>query len=82
MVEEDGSNLSGGEKKRLSLARALLRNTDVLLLNELLANLDVETANNIEDLILSITDRTMIIVSHQFSENKLSFFDEVVLLGQ
>lgn len=82
MVEEDGSNLSGGEKKRLSLARALLRNTDVLLLNEPLANLDVETANNIEDLILSITDRTMIIVSHQFSENKLSFFDEVVLLGQ
>ena len=82
MVEEDGSNLSGGEKKRLSLARALLRNTDVLLLNELLANHDVETANNIEDLILSITDRTMIIVSHQFSENKLSFFDEVVLLGQ
>ncbi|MGI6560106.1 MAG: ATP-binding cassette domain-containing protein [Saccharofermentanales bacterium] len=82
MVEEDGSNLSGGEKKRLSLARALLRNTDVLLLNEPLANLDVETANNIEDLILSITDRTMIIVSHQFSENKLIFFDEVVLLGQ
>lgn len=82
MVEEDGSNLSGGEKKRLSLARALLRNTDVLLLDEPLANLDVDTVNNIENLILSITDRTMIIVSHQFSENKLSFFDEVVLLGQ
>lgn len=77
-VEENGSNFSGGEKKRLCLARALLRSTQVLLLDEPLANLDPDTAQRIEDLLLTIPDRTIIVVSHQFTETKLSLFDRVV----
>lgn len=77
-VEENGSNFSGGEKKRLCLARALLRSTQVLLLDEPLANLDPDTAQRIEDLLLSIPDRTIIVVSHQFTEAKLHRFDQVV----
>ena len=76
-VAEDGGNFSGGEKKRICLARALLRDTEVLLLDEPLANLDPETAQRIEDLLLSIRDRTMIVVSHQFTETKLARFDLV-----
>lgn len=60
------------------MARALLRDTDVLILDEPLANLDNETANVIEDLLLSITGKTMLLVSHQFSEEKLHAFDRVV----
>ena len=78
IVEEGGVNFSGGEKKRISLARALLRNTDVLILDEPLANLDTTTAERIEDLLLSIENKTILIVSHQFSMEKLSAFDEVV----
>lgn len=78
MVTENGANFSGGEKKRVRLARALLRDTDVLILDEPLANLDEGTAERIEDLLLSIRDRTLLVVSHQFSQWKLAAFDEVV----
>jgi ABC-type multidrug transport system fused ATPase/permease subunit len=76
-VDEGGANFSGGEKKRICLARALLRDRAVLLLDEPLANLDPETAQRIEDLLLSIRARTMIVVSHQFTESKLARFDRI-----
>ena len=79
-VAEGGANFSGGERKRLCLARALLRDTEVLILDEPLANLDDATAERIEDLLLSIRDKTVIIVSHQFTESKLPAFDQVVTL--
>ena len=78
MVEEGGSNFSGGEKKRISLARALLRDTEMLILDEPLANLDTITAERIEDLLLSIENKTILIVSHQFSQAKLDAFDKVL----
>ena len=78
MVSEDGSNFSGGEKKRICLARALLRHTDVLILDEPLANLDAATAEKIEDLLLSIKNKTLLVVSHQFTAEKLSAFDSVI----
>lgn len=80
-VEEGGGNLSGGEKKRVCLARALLRDTDALILDEPLANLDGETARMIENLILSIEGKTLIVVSHAFSEEKLPAFDRVIDMG-
>lgn len=79
-VAEGGANFSGGEKKRLCLARALLRDTGVLILDEPLANLDDATAERIEDLLLSIRDKTVIVVSHQFTGSKLPAFDQVVEL--
>ena len=77
-VAEGGANFSGGECKRICLARALLRETGVLILDEPLANLDGETAERIEDLLLGIPDKTIIVVSHQFTESKLACFDRVV----
>lgn len=78
LVCENGSNFSGGERKRICLARALLRDTDVLILDEPLANLDPETADCIENLILSISGKTIILISHVFSEEKLTAFHKVV----
>ena len=80
-VIESGANFSGGEKKRICLARALLRDTDVLILDEPLANLDPAAAARIEDLLLSIQNKTVVVVSHQFTESKLSFFDRAVNLS-
>lgn len=82
MVMENGANLSGGEKKRICLARALLRDTEILILDEPLANLDDATADRIEDLLLSITGKTMLVVSHQFSESKRDSFDQVIDFGK
>lgn len=47
VLTHNGADLSGGEKKRVCLARALLRDTDILILDEPLANLDGETAGRI-----------------------------------
>lgn len=82
MVTENGANLSGGEKKRICLARALLRDTDVLILDEPLANLDDATAGMIEDLLLSIEGKLLLVVSHQFTERKLPSFDDVLNLNK
>lgn len=77
-ITENGANLSGGEKKRICLARALLRDTDVLILDEPLANLDDATASKIEDLLLSMQGKTLLVVSHQFTQQKLHRFDGVL----
>ena len=75
ILVEGGANFSGGEKKRICLARALLRETNVLILDEPLENLDDAAANKIEDLLLSIEGKILLIVSHRFSEAKLGMFD-------
>ena len=80
LITENGANLSGGERKRVCLARALLRDTDVLLLDEPLANLDDATAGRIEDLLLSIQGKLLLVVSHQFNEEKLKGFDHVLTM--
>lgn len=77
-VSENGSNLSGGEKRRICLARALLRDTPIVIFDEPLANLDDENADIVEDILLGIEDRTVIIVSHRFTPDKLSRFSGVL----
>ena len=78
VINEGGTNLSGGERRRVTLARALLRSTPILILDEPLANLDEENAKAIESLLLSIKDRTLIIISHQFSQENLSRLNKVI----
>lgn len=81
MIDENGTNLSGGEKKRVCLARALLRDTDILILDEPLANLDEQNVEKIENLLLKIEGKTMLVVSHEFSEEKLGSFHQVLDFG-
>lgn len=80
-IAEQGANFSGGEKKRICLARALLRDTGVLILDEPLANLDSDTAARVGALLLGITGRTVVIVSHQFSQEGRKGFDGIVSMG-
>lgn len=82
VIQSDGDNLSGGEKKRIALARSLLRETPVLILDEPLANLDDENVSVIESLLLSITDRTVIIISHQFSKHLLDRFEQIYCFNE
>lgn len=78
LIHEGGTNLSGGEKRRITLARSMLRETPILILDEPLANLDEKNAKSIESQLLSIKDRTLIIISHQFSLENINKIDKVI----
>ena len=61
---ENGSNLSGGQRQRIGIARALYKNSEVIILDEATSALDAITANNIINNILSDKTKTIIMVSH------------------
>lgn len=65
LIEEAGQNLSQGEKQRICLARALLQNKPILLLDEVTSGLDEQNAKKIENIIETVSKtKTVICVSH------------------
>lgn len=79
-VGENGCNLSGGEKQRIAIARAIIKNTPILVIDEATSSLDNETSYNIENSILNIPDLTCIVVTHKLNEDILKRYDEILVL--
>lgn len=72
-----GTNLSGGQKQRLNIARALLRDPDVLILDESVNALDEKTRHEVvKNIMLEYKDKILIFVTHD--KDILSFVDEVI----
>ncbi|MDO4595181.1 MAG: ABC transporter ATP-binding protein [Tissierellia bacterium] len=76
----DSLSLSGGEKNRISLARALYKGVDVIIFDEPTAGLDPLNKKRIEDLIFSLKDVTKIVITHNQDQQYLEKFDEVIRL--
>ncbi len=78
VIAENGSNFSGGERQRFSLARAILRDCPVLVLDEGTSAIDTETAEQIEKKLLERKELTLIAITHDVSAGHLARFDGVV----
>jgi ATP-binding cassette subfamily B protein len=81
VLGERGITLSGGQKQRVSIARAVIKNPDILLLDDCLSAVDTETEEAILQNLLSFCkDKTTVIVSHRVSSAKNA--DKIIILDQ
>ncbi|MFA8343461.1 MAG: ABC transporter ATP-binding protein [Rhodothermaceae bacterium] len=79
MVGENGANLSGGEQQRISIARAMLKNAPVILLDEATASLDPENEIFIQNAISKLLEnKTVIVIAHRLKTIKNA--DKIVVL--
>lgn len=79
---ENGNIISGGERQRISIARALIKHTPILLLDEATSSLDNVTAYNIENTILSLENTTAVLITHKLTEELLNKYDNIIFLDK
>lgn len=81
LLEEWGSNLSGGQRQRLAIARAILKDTPILLLDEPTSALDEKTEKYVNQTLLAISEgKTLITIAHRL--NTIVDYDEIIVLEE
>ena len=79
-IGERGDKLSGGEKQRISIARAVLKNPDVLILDEATSSLDIESESSVQNALTNLMkNRTTLIIAHKLSTIRNS--DKIVVIN-
>lgn len=80
-VGEGGSRLSGGQRKRLGIARAMLKSSPILILDEPTEGLDINTASQVMDAVFSYRpEQTLLIITHHLHD--LGRYDHIIRLDQ
>lgn len=81
LVEENGTNLSSGQKQRLALAKAILKNPDVFILDEATSNLDAKTEREVMETIReAVVGKTCIFIAHRLAT--ISECSQVVVMNE
>ncbi|MFV0527256.1 MAG: ABC transporter ATP-binding protein [Lachnospiraceae bacterium] len=79
MVGEGGATLSGGEKQRISIARAILKDAPIIILDEATASIDPENEHHIQEAISALTrGKTMLVIAHRMAT--IEHADQILVL--
>ncbi len=81
-VGENGANLSGGQRQRIAIARALIKNTPILILDEGTSAVDLQTANDIEQRLIQNERLTLFTITHKINEELLNKYDQIIYMDK
>ena len=81
LIGENGIRLSGGQKQRISIARAVLKNSPIILLDEATSSLDSESEEKVQNAIINLTkNKTTLVIAHRLST--IIRADKIFVLNQ
>ncbi len=79
-INDEGRNISSGEQRRIEIARSLLSSVRMIVFDEVVSTLDIETAFEIERMALDFKDKTVVFISHNFSGKLIREYDEILVM--
>lgn len=82
VISDEGQNISSGEQRRIEIARSLVESVKVLIFDEVVSTLDIETAYEIEKMALNFSEKTVIFISHNFSGKLVQEYDEILVMNE
>ena len=81
MIGENGVRLSGGQKQRISIARAVLKNSPIILLDEATSSLDAESEEKVQNAVMNLTkNKTTLVIAHRLST--IIRADKIIVMNQ
>ena len=81
IIGENGIRLSGGQKQRISIARAVLKNSPIILLDEATSSLDAESEEKVQNAVLNLTkNKTTLVIAHRLST--IIRADKIIVMNQ
>jgi len=82
LIGEGGNTLSGGERQRIAIARALIKKSQIVIMDEATSNLDNETAYEIENTLMETPSQLVVFVTHRYSQEILEKCDGILVLKE